>query len=263
MAAVAAVAAAPGAAAMLALPAPGLNHPPHAPTEAEAMAFSPLEDEVRTILRNFSVPYIIWEDMATDGYHTLADLADRWITKESCREKAAEDLGIKEGEKGYTKATAGRAIVRIAQAVEEAKNRTKARSTVIAGPKTNNGARMIIETMGREALELAYAAKAYGRMPPLSCQGSNTFTGKLFRECQNGRLPYFEYKEATPFLPDPEMPTKKINKAGGSGQASTDDYAEEEEVLEITRMESLKKLWLVIHTDDGDIVTAAAPSAPA
>ena len=77
------------------------NAPPNAPAQAELDNHTGLVPEVQTLFRQYEIPYHIWGRLSGSGFTTMQDMADRWISKESCRESAATDLGFKEGDETH------------------------------------------------------------------------------------------------------------------------------------------------------------------
>eukprot|EP00971_Amphidinium_carterae_P082195 1625655-Amphidinium_carterae.1 len=137
----------------------GPASPPEPPSEQDALAYKDLDEDVQATLRNYRVPYVIWGLLANDGYTTLLDVADRWTSKQECRDKAGSDYEIVNGKHGFDQKTAQRAIIRLAQATEEARLRVAKRSKILAEPASAAAARAILETLSRNGLEEAFAAR--------------------------------------------------------------------------------------------------------
>eukprot|EP00974_Lingulodinium_polyedra_P037433 3590193-Lingulodinium_polyedra.AAC.1 len=69
--------------------------PPDAvPTTEQIQALAAMEPEASALLRQYRVPYSLQTAIAVDGYATMLDLADRWITKEDCRAQAPKDYNF-------------------------------------------------------------------------------------------------------------------------------------------------------------------------
>ena len=190
--------------------------------------------------------YVVWGRMVSDGYETMVDLADRWETKDDCRDKAAKDMEIEAGKQGFDAKSAERTVVRLAQAVEDAKKRMSLRPTILTEAKTPQGARQIIETIGRIPLSETYKLVG-GQAPRLEDQGSDTFLGILFRDVQNGRLPYCEAKQVTPFLPDADLPTVRKEVKGNDKDGKTETY-QEDELSNVDKLEGLRRLFAILRT---------------
>eukprot|EP00974_Lingulodinium_polyedra_P048497 4657138-Lingulodinium_polyedra.AAC.1 len=57
----------------------------------------------------------------------MLDLADRWTSKEDCRNKSPKDYRFQGGQNGWDEATSLRAAIYLAQATEHAKHLAKQR----------------------------------------------------------------------------------------------------------------------------------------
>eukprot|EP00971_Amphidinium_carterae_P220993 4387540-Amphidinium_carterae.1 len=227
--------------------AKGPASPPEPPTEEEALAHRDLDEDVQATMRNYRVPYVVWGMLARDGYTTLLDVADRWISKLDCREKAGKDYGIQNGENGFDAKTAQRAIIRLAQATEEARMRVTKRSKILAEPASAAAAKAILETMSRHGLEDAYAARNGGIKPPLQDQGSDTLLGHLFKAVQGGHLPFIEAKQVVPYLPDADLGVLKLRTRSTNLESMVREETSEE--LELPRsFEGVRRLWTVWKT---------------
>eukprot|EP00971_Amphidinium_carterae_P286142 5681609-Amphidinium_carterae.1 len=229
------------------MPDKGPLSPPAPPTEAESAAFKDLDDDVQATLRNYRVPYVVWGMLAQDGYTTLLDVADHWVSKAECRDKAGSDYGIKDGANGFDSKTAQRAIIRLAQATEEARLRVAKRSKILAGPSSEAAAKAILETLSRHGLEEAYASRNAGVKPPLQDQGSDTLLGHLFKGVQAGQLPFIEAKQVVPYLPDADLGVLKLRTRSTNMESLVREETREE--LELPRsLEGVRRLWTVWRT---------------
>ena len=108
------------------------NAPPNPPAQAELDNHTGLVPEVQTLFRQYEIPYHIWGRLSGSGFTTMQDMADRWTSKESCRESAATDLGFRMGDQTDVGATlfshnaSLKAAIRLAQATEDARVRVAA-----------------------------------------------------------------------------------------------------------------------------------------
>ena len=80
-----------------------------------------LHKQTRTPLDLKMVPYYIQQQLASDGYVTIEDLADRWDTPESARQKAPEELNFQPGSNGFTDTSSKFVAMRLYQAAKLAK----------------------------------------------------------------------------------------------------------------------------------------------
>lgn len=204
-----------------------------------------VDKEATTIMLNAGIPWWCMGRMVADGYTTLLDLADRWVTKESCREKCADDMEVKDGQNGFHAAVASRTIVRMAQAVQVAKSRVQRRNSLSVLPMTDTVARQVIEAVSREALEDAFSATAGGRKPPLKDQGNDTFLGKLFHSAQNGALAaeLCDNRHVVPHLPDPDAQLhRKEVTSHLAGHVEREERTESEDP---GSREALSRIWAI------------------
>ena len=108
------------------------NAPPNPPAQAELDNHTGLVPEVQTLFRQYEIPYHIWDRLSGSSVTAMQDIADRWTSKESCRESAATDLGFRMGDQTDVGATlfshnaSLKAAIRLAQATEDARVRVAA-----------------------------------------------------------------------------------------------------------------------------------------
>ena len=80
-----------------------------------------MDKEAQMVLRNFNVPCWIRIQLKNDGHTSLLDLADRWRTKDECRDNSHTDYAFADTQSHFDVRTSLRARIRLAQAVEDAK----------------------------------------------------------------------------------------------------------------------------------------------
>ena len=99
----------------------GPGCPPAPPSATEVAAIATLDTDVQELLSEFRVAYSTQGALASAGWCTLQEVADRWTDKSDCRKSAAADLGFEEGTNGWVKNTTLLNSVRLAAAIDEAR----------------------------------------------------------------------------------------------------------------------------------------------
>eukprot|EP00974_Lingulodinium_polyedra_P117144 11162013-Lingulodinium_polyedra.AAC.1 len=117
----------------------------------------------------------------------MLGLADRWVTKEDCRNHAPKDYGFEPDANGWTASTSIRAAIHLAQATDHAKKLAQQRLDLSTSAQPALGPQATRSL--RDALEAAYAAINHGEKPRLRLQPSDAALAKVYRKTQAGRLP--------------------------------------------------------------------------
>ena len=184
----------------MATPADHLINPP-AECPAPFKAASDLWDsEPKNLLTLHKVPWHIQHEMATEGYTTLADLADRWKNQDDLWDNAAADYKFNSGTNGNTGRTSRRSLVSLKQAVASAglvqEDRTKVHHRLL-----DSTAEQIMIPGHRESMEKVYACRE-GEKPPIQDQGSDHFLGRVYKTVHRGQIPVATNKEIVGEVPD-------------------------------------------------------------
>jgi len=224
------------------------SFPPTEATAAQLTATAALAPDVKVLLISYKVPWFIQGALAADGYTSMDDLADRWTSKEHCREHAATDYAFADSQNGFDARTSLRASIKLAQATEDARTRVKQHTALLSAPGSS-GAKDIITAAVRESLECTYASKNLNIKPPLEEQGSDTLLGIQFKDIQNSRLGYRELRAIVPYLPDANLclVRRTVRSASGGIEGTVQDF-QEEEINEPSSMDGARKLWRIFRT---------------
>lgn len=227
-----------------------VSWPPATPTPEEEQAYSTLDRELKTLLASSKVPYFIWGKLATAGYTSIQDFADRWDDKKDVKANAPTDMDFGEGANGFDKESSMLASIRLGHALSEAQERVKVRSRALAGhASAPMSARAIVEAVDRRNMEQSYKANSNnGRVPPLENQVSDTGLGSQFKYVQNGQLGYMSIKQLVPFLPDPSLHVIRETMKNSNGDGTSTETVEEA-LLEPTTWEAVRKVWVLFRTN--------------
>eukprot|EP00971_Amphidinium_carterae_P249515 4952570-Amphidinium_carterae.1 len=130
-----------------------------------------LDFDLRAMLAALSIPYHCQAAFAKGGFKTIADLADRWASKEEARKSAPADLGFREGQNGHTASTSLLVSVRLGQATVQTQDRVKQKQQLVSST-SDTDAKYILTSAVRASMETLYARK-YHLKPSLEHQGSD------------------------------------------------------------------------------------------
>ena len=227
---------------------PMTDHQSKAP-DPVPQAFEPevlrLHKQTRSLLDLKMVPYYIQHQLAQEGYVTIEDLADRWDTPETARQKAPEELNFKSGDNGFTDATSKFVAMRLYQAVKLAK--ASLGSTGTFGPETEPG-KLSLSALDavcdRAQLETQFQ-QSFTRKPALEHQGSEAFLKRQFKFCHKGEVGYINSKHIVSYLPDcEERPSKKHRKSLVSGYLLEEEEEERSLPVTVKQMEHMHNVFI-------------------
>ena len=138
--------------------------------------------------------------LADDGYVSMSDLADRWVTKAEARANSATDYGFTDGANAYDAKSSLRTAIRLAQSVEAA---TVSRTNSVKQQMTEDtpDAKACLLPGQRATMEAAFKA-AYGSIPDLDKQGSDHYLALQYKSCQKGEIGCFTNRQIISALPD-------------------------------------------------------------
>ena len=204
-----------------------------------------LNPDTHILLNAHRVPYSVQAAMAKEGYTTIADIADRWLTKAACRSDSPKDYNFNAGENGFDEKTSLRTAIRLSQAVEAAQGRTLQVNKQMASDTVPDSQVHIVPGQ-RAQLELQYSKKTGRGKPSLDLQGTDHYVGLQYRACSRGEIGFFTNKQIIPYLPDPtEVHTRKKRRTDADGILH--EYDEEERNSPST-VEQWKKQLMVFRT---------------
>ena len=185
-----------------------------APDEVPAAfqdSVSLVTQEAMLVYNTFKVPYyIIWK-MAEDGFTSLGDLADRWVSEAKCRETSPSQLLFDDANEGWTEVIVTRTSMRLGQAVRKAKNMTAEQDpdnrTYSASPQKTKQQLVLPGT--RDNLLEIYKAKTGVRLP-LEKQPSKLYLEAQLKLCSAGEIGYFPLTKIVPYVTETHrQPTKR------------------------------------------------------
>ena len=204
-----------------------------------------LAPDCHQVLNQSMVPYFIQAAIATDGYTTLRDLADRWVTKESCRTDSARDYGFRDGDNGYNTASSLRASIRLAQAAGQAKVTCENLDKHLGLDKGSDASVTLVAGQ-RSQLESHYVTRTGCPKPTLAQQGSDHYLGLQYKACSKGEIGFFTNKQIISQLPERADLTSTRKKRRTDKDGVPHEY-DEEERQDPTSMESWKKQMTVFQ----------------
>jgi hypothetical protein len=227
-----------------------LSKPPDAVPSCYEHEIQKLTRQAKSILDLKAVPYYIQASLASEGYVTVEDLADRWDKAEDARARGPKELKFEPGTAGYSDEFSKLCAMRLYQAVKMAK--ISSTGTVAISADTQNVVRqpsgLLEMACDRAQLEIQYQLKTKGGRPPLEDQGSDTFLKKQFKFCMKGQIGFFTSKQIVSFLPEAdERPTKR--RRYGLGNLPQGDEDDEEFRSNPTTMRQLERLHRVFQTN--------------
>ena len=196
--------------------------PPTACPDDLQTAVNMLEQEPRNLLLSHKVAWPIIATIGELGYSTTPDLADLYNDLADVRAMAPTELNFADGSRHFTQATTKLHAIRLAHAVEDAKQIRKHRVERLHGEASST--QELITSGTREALEKAYANLNHGVVPPIKHQGSDHYLGLQYKECQKGQIGWFSDKQIISKLPDIQgTSTRKEEKKKADGTYEVTD----------------------------------------
>ena len=73
----------------------GPGWPPSPLSATELQSCGPLEENLKSLLREYKVNHSTWARLSAEGFHSLSDFSERFATKEHARTEGAAALGYR------------------------------------------------------------------------------------------------------------------------------------------------------------------------
>ena len=170
---------------------------------------SKVTHEAMLVYNTFKVPYYIVSKMAEDGFTSLGDLADRWVTEAKCREQSPSQLGFESETEGWKEVIITRTCMRLGQAVRKAKNMTAEQDPDNRSYVSSSAKQQILLPGTRDNLLEIYKAKTGVRLP-LEKQPSKLYLEAQLKLCSSGEIGYFPLTKIVPYITETHrQPTKR------------------------------------------------------
>ena len=144
----------------------GIATPPDACPADKTNAVALWDQEPRNLLLGHKVAWGIMAEMATQGYNTLADLADVFTDMTEVRDKGPAEFHFATGTNGFNAVTAKLHSIRLGHAIQDAKQVRKHRVEQLHSPQATSTD--LVTAGQRESLEKAYAKRNNSSLPPVS-----------------------------------------------------------------------------------------------
>ena len=198
-----------------------------------------LHSDAKMLMTQARVPWAVMALMAAETDITLQDLAERWLDKNECRDKAAKDLELNT-KLNYDDKQAARAARRMSSAVETAQETyNRHRKASITGEPIK------ITTTDRASMVQIYLSKTHLNLP-LEEQGSDNYLAKQKAKIQQGQIGLFTNKEIISALPNyNETVTTKRRRTDSDGITRELDH--EEQRYEPQNVEEWKRQMIVFR----------------
>ena len=222
------------------------NPPEEIPAALQA-GIDKLSSPLKTLLMGKVVPYIIQHRLGEDCYVTIEDLADRWGTPQIARTNGPAELGLREGDNGFTAKKSSYASMKLYQVVRAAKDllQQTPSSPSASGTTIGRGMPLTEVLCERSQLEKEYMAKWNVPKPQYRDQGSEAFLKRQYRFCSKGEIGHIQVKHIISALPEEgERPLKTRRKESVDGWEKEE---EEEERAAPTTRRQLERLHLVFR----------------
>ena len=161
--------------------------------------------------------------LADDGYHTLADLADRYEDLKDVKAHAPTDYNFSTDKcAAYAAGDTAFAAMRLGQVIRAAQQVRKDRLTALTDTANVNVA-TLASAQARDSLEHAFEART-GRLPNGRFQGTDHYMGRQFKECYRGYIGFFNTKEIVSQLLSPHtlhnvLERRRDNQGNGVTEA--------------------------------------------
>ena len=172
---------------------------------------SKITHEAMLVYNTFKVPYYVIAKMAEDGFTSLGDLADRWVTEAKCRELSPAQLLFDNEQEGWKEVIVTRTSMRLGQAVRKAKNMTAEQdpdNRLYASSPQRAKQQFVLPGTRDNLLEI-YKAKTGVRLP-LEEQPSKLYLEAQLKLCSSGEIGYFPLTKIVPYITETHrQPTKR------------------------------------------------------
>ena len=234
-----------------------LDSPPDAVPEQYKDQVELLHQQVLTIFQSKEIPYFIMARMASDGYRSVEDLADRWPTITEARNNSPADLQFRHTDRGgalITQEKTNHLAMRISQCVRQAQqllgtgglNQGRVGPAGLL-PTTSQAAPSLDALCDRRQLLQTWTVVVQLPLPRLEDQGSDALLKKQFKLCAQGEVGWIASKYIISALPDQdERPIKTTKKVTVDGW----EKEEEEETRKLpTTRRQLEHMHLVFRTN--------------
>eukprot|EP00435_Cladocopium_sp_Y103_P018030 s1944_g4.t1 len=203
-----------------------------------------LNQSVRTLLITKGIPWQVMARLATEGYVTMEDLADRWDTAATARTAAPAELGFAHNAH-ITDAQEKFVAMRIFQSVRHAKQLVSTLSGGPASPTKNQLAGGLDSLCDRKQLLANWDNQVKLPRPKLEFQGSDAYLKKQWKYCSQGEIGWFQIKHIVSALPEmDERPIKTRRQVTVNGWERED---EDEERKAPTTRDQLKRAHQVFR----------------
>eukprot|EP00435_Cladocopium_sp_Y103_P060109 s690_g21.t2 len=206
-----------------------------------------LHQSVRTLLITKGIPWQVMARLATEGYVTMEDLADRWDTAATARTAAPAELGFAHNAH-ITDAQEKFVAMRIFQNVRHAKQLVSTLSggpSETASPTKNQLAGGLDSLCDRKQLLTNWDNQVKLPRPKLEFQGSDAYLKKQWKCCSQGEIGWFQMKHIVSALPEmDERPIKTRRQVTVNGWERED---EDEERKAPTTRDQLKRAHQVFR----------------
>ena len=234
-----------------------MTAPPEALPDQYSAAVGSLSHQVLTIFQSKGIPYVIMAQMATDGYTSLEDLADRWESIQEARQNAATDLCFRHTDRNglFDQPTSARWAMRISQCVRQAQQLMgQAGGILPVGPggrgvavTTATGVPSLDALCDRRQILQLWVAEVRLPVPRLEDQGSDQLLKRQFKHCSQGEIGWIASKYIISALPEQdERPIKSNRKITVDGW----EKEEEEETRKLpTTRRQLEHMHLIFRTN--------------
>lgn len=189
--------------------------------------------------------------MASDGYVTMEDMADRWNSPQDARASAPADLDYTAPAHGVDAAEQAFISMRVFQCVRHAQTTVRGNPMGAMGipapssPIGMGGVAGVDTLCDRKQLLKDWDQKTKATRPRLEFQGSDTYLKNQFKACAKGEVGWFHIKHIVSALPEVDgRPLKTKRKITLNG---FDKEEEEEERRNPTTREQLKRAHQVFR----------------
>ena len=223
--------------------------PANIPTAYET-SLATVSKPARTLMDLKGLPYFVQHQLATGGYVTLEDLADRWDTPQEARTKGPAALGFENANNGYDQSTSDFTAMKLYQVVKAAKIQTG--GTVPSSPGSSNsvmatvsqGVGSVDHTFDREHLIQIYMAKTGLPKPGLELQGADSLLKAQYKFCSQGTIGFIAAKHLICFLPEEgERPYKRRRTTSLDGFVKDEEEDERPQPQNKRHMERMHQVF--------------------
>ena len=189
-----------------------------------------LSRRARELMDSHGVPYSIQCQIASDGYKSLEDLADRFDSAESARSLAPSVLKFSAGTNTWDEETSNKAAMKFYQCVRDAKRMIKESPEVgsympLPDTKRPHGDAVgsLVSVFDRPALEKSY--EEFTRLPKrsLTKQTQKSTMLKQYSFCAAGQIGVIHSKFIIPYYPEDDEKPYRMPKSRAPGETEEEE----------------------------------------